>query len=73
MNQFSKLTPAKLKAFNLSANQMNQELEAIIFAMKMAFEYDALELEAFKELKNLNDFILKETFKEYNRQTKNNQ
>lgn len=72
MNNFKDLSPAKLLAFNEVAKNVGLEIEAAIFAFQLAYDYNPEEIEAFKTIKELNDFILEETFKEYKRQTTEN-
>jgi hypothetical protein len=72
MNNFKDLTTGKLLAFNEVAKNVGMELEAAIFAFDIALDHNPETLEAFKQLKELNDFILEETFREHKRRTTEN-
>ena len=69
MKQLKDLSPEKLLAFKQIAKNIDLELKAAIKAFALATEFDPMSIKAFKELKELNDFILKESRFEYNKQT----
>jgi hypothetical protein len=69
MTDFRDLTPEKLLAFNEVSKGIAKDLIASIMAFNLAFDYDPTELKAFQDLQELNNFILEETFNEYQRKT----